>query len=215
MMTDFNETPEKTAKSAESGQAMPAEFGLATATFVVVAGMVGAGVLTTSGYTVALVGSNQWMLFLWVLGGITAVCGALTLAELSAALPRTGGDYVYLYEAYGPLPAFLSGWVSFLIGFAGPSAAAAFAFAKYILAPFPGRRARKQSCCERVSGDGRDPGFRGHSCLRAAADGQGAGLDHDPEIDRSWGIRTVRSVHRLAVIGPTSPTSRPWTASWP
>jgi APA family basic amino acid/polyamine antiporter len=93
--------------------------------------------LTTSGYTVAIVGSNQWMLILWVVGGITALCGALTLAELSAALPRTGGDYVYLYEAYGPLPAFLSGWVSFVIGFAGPSAASAFAMAKYLLGPFP------------------------------------------------------------------------------
>jgi APA family basic amino acid/polyamine antiporter len=117
---------------------MPAEFGLAMATFVVVASMVGTGVLTTSGFTVAEVGSNQWMLLLWVVGGITAVCGALTLAELSAALPRTGGDYVYLYEAYGPLPAFLSGWVSFLIGFAGPSAVAAFASAKYLLQPFHG-----------------------------------------------------------------------------
>ncbi len=115
---------------------MPAEFGMATATFVVVAGMVGVGVLTTSGYTVALVKSNQWMLMLWVLGGITALCGALTLAELSAAIPKTGGDYVYLYEAYGPLPAFLSGWVSFLIGFSAPSASAAFAVAKYALAPF-------------------------------------------------------------------------------
>ena len=108
------------------------------ATFVVVASMVGTGVLTTSGYTVATVGSNQWMLILWVVGGVTAICGALTLAELSAALPRTGGDYVYLYEAYGPLPAFLSGWVSFLIGFAGPGAASAFGSAKYLLAPFHG-----------------------------------------------------------------------------
>jgi APA family basic amino acid/polyamine antiporter len=115
---------------------MPAEFGVATATFIVIASMVGVGVLTTSGYTVALVKSNQWMLWLWVLGGITAVCGALTLAELSAAIPRTGGDYVYLYEAYGPLPAFLSGWVSFLIGFSAPSASAAFGSAKYVLAPF-------------------------------------------------------------------------------
>src|SRR4029077_21108962 len=97
--------------------------------------MVGTGVLTTSGYTVANVGSNQWMLLLWVIGGVTAVCGALTLAELSAALPRTGGDYVYLLEAYGPLPAFLSGWVSFLIGFAGPIAALADASATYLLAP--------------------------------------------------------------------------------
>ena len=108
---------------------MPAEFGLATAIFVVVASMVGVGVLTTSGYTVALVGSNQFMLVLWVVGGVIAVCGALTLAELSAALPQTGGDYVYLYEAYGPLAAFLSGWVSFLIGFSGPCAASAFASA--------------------------------------------------------------------------------------
>jgi APA family basic amino acid/polyamine antiporter len=135
-MTKITTTPLNPAKSAESELSMPAEFGLATATFVVVAGMVGAGVLTTSGYTVALVGSNQWMLFLWVLGGVTAVCGALTLAELSAALPRTGGDYVYLYEAFGPLPAFLSGWVSFFIGFAGPSAVSALAFAKYTLTPF-------------------------------------------------------------------------------
>jgi APA family basic amino acid/polyamine antiporter len=115
---------------------MPAEFGMATATFIVIASMVGVGVLTTSGYTVALVKSNQWMLVLWVVGGVTAVCGALTLAELSAALPKTGGDYVYLYEAYGPLLAFLSGWVSFLIGFSAPSASAAFAAAKYVLAPF-------------------------------------------------------------------------------
>jgi basic amino acid/polyamine antiporter, APA family len=135
-MLKLNKEKENNEGKASSGQEMPADFGFATATFIVVAGMVGTGVLTTSGYTVLAVGSNQWMLLLWILGGITAVCGALTLAELSAALPRTGGDYVYLYHAYGPLPAFLSGWVSFLIGFALPSAASAFAFAKYIIAPF-------------------------------------------------------------------------------
>ncbi len=114
---------------------MPAEFGLPMAIFVVVASMVGVGVLTTSGYTMALVGSNQYMLILWVVGGVIAACGALTLAELSAALPHTGGDYVYLYHAYGPLAAFLSGWTSFLAGFSGPSAASAFASSKYLLAP--------------------------------------------------------------------------------
>ena len=117
---------------------MPAEFGLGTATFLVIASMVGVGVLTTSGYTVALVGSNQWMLILWLVGGLMALAGALSLAELSAMLPRTGGDYVYLHEAYGPLPAFLSGWVSFLIGFACPTAAAAYGSAKYLRAPFFG-----------------------------------------------------------------------------
>src|ERR671916_478732 len=111
-------------------------FGLATAIFVVVASMIGTGVLTTSGFTVFFVGSNQLMLALWVVGGVVALCGALTIAELSASLPRSGGDYVYLYEAYGPLAAFLSGWVSFLIGFGGPIALSAFAAAKYLLVPF-------------------------------------------------------------------------------
>lgn len=115
---------------------IPAEFGLPTATFVIVASMVGVGILTTSGLTVYHTQSNQLMLLLWVLGGVIAICGALSVGELSAALPRNGGDYVFLYEAYGPVAAFLSGWVSFLIGFAAPSAVAAFAASKFLLAPF-------------------------------------------------------------------------------
>jgi APA family basic amino acid/polyamine antiporter len=110
-------------------------MGLGTATFVVISSMVGAGVLTTSGYTVYYTGSNQLMLILWVVGGLVAACGALSVAELSAALPRSGGDYVFLHEAYGPVAAFLSGWVSFLIGFGGPIAFTASAAAKYALAP--------------------------------------------------------------------------------
>jgi basic amino acid/polyamine antiporter, APA family len=105
------------------------------AVYVVLSSMVGVGVLTTSGFTVAAVGSNQLMLALWLLGGVVALCGALTVAEMAAALPESGGDYIYLYQAYGPLPAFLSGWVSFLIGFAAPIAASAFASATYLLFP--------------------------------------------------------------------------------
>jgi basic amino acid/polyamine antiporter, APA family len=115
--------------------APPRTFGLTTASFVVMASMIGTGVLTTSGYTVANVHSNQLMLVMWVVGGIIALCGALTIAELAAAMPRSGGDYVFLREAYGPLVAFLSGWVSFLIGFGAASAAAAYASAKYLLSP--------------------------------------------------------------------------------
>lgn len=132
-MTDSS--PPSTPASGAEAQPLPASFGLATASFIIIASMVGSGVLTTSGYTVLFVGSNQFMLALWVLGGVTAACGALTLCELTAALPRTGGDYVYLHEAYGPLVAFLSGWVSFLIGFAAPSAANAFGAAKYLTNP--------------------------------------------------------------------------------
>ncbi|WP_231749484.1 APC family permease [Tautonia plasticadhaerens] len=120
----------------DAARELPASFGLATSTFVVVASMVGTGVLTTSGFTVFFVGSNAWMLALWVVGAVIAACGALTLAELAAAIPRSGGDYVFLYEAYGPLAAFLSGWVSFLIGFGAPIAASAFAAGEYLLRPF-------------------------------------------------------------------------------
>jgi basic amino acid/polyamine antiporter, APA family len=110
-------------------------FGLATATFVIVSSMIGVGILTTSGHTVLKVGSNQLMLALWVIGGAVALSGALTLAELSAALPRSGGEYVIFLEAYGPLPAFLAGWVSFQFGFSAPIAAAASAASSYLLAP--------------------------------------------------------------------------------
>src|SRR3954451_5080616 len=130
--------PESQAATEPAGgrpRRVPAEFGVTTATFVAVASMVGVGVLTTSGFTVYFVGSNQLMLVLWVLGGLFAICGALTQAELSALLPKSGGDYVFLHEAYGPLAAFLSGWVSFLIGFAGPIAALSDATATYLLVP--------------------------------------------------------------------------------
>jgi basic amino acid/polyamine antiporter, APA family len=122
-------------EGAALAPSLPEGFGAATATFVVISSMVGTGVLTTSGFTVASVGSNTLMMLLWLLGGLVAVCGALTVAELAAAMPASGGEYVYLYQAYGPLPAFLSGWVSFLIGFAAPIAASAFAAASYLVAP--------------------------------------------------------------------------------
>src|ERR1700759_3686563 len=93
---------ESGAGEVEAPQGPPG-YGLGMAMFVVISSMVGVGVLTTSGFTVAAVGSNQLMLLLWVVGGVVALCGALTVAELAAALPASGGDFVYLYEAYGPL----------------------------------------------------------------------------------------------------------------
>ena len=68
-----------------------------------------------------------------------ALIGALCVAELSAAMPKAGGEYIYLREAYGPLPAFLSGWMSFLLGFSAPIAVLAFVAAEYLLSPVLGR----------------------------------------------------------------------------
>ena len=131
MSREENEVPDaSTPPGSRTG------YGTAAASFVVIASMVGGGVLTTSGYTSVAVHSNTLMLGLWVVGGLVALCGALTIAELASALPVSGGDYVFLKAAYGDLPAFLSGWVSFLIGFGGPIAVTALASASYLLAPF-------------------------------------------------------------------------------
>src|SRR5260370_2117288 len=113
--------------STPATETLPAHdrFGLAAATFVVMSSMIGSGVLTTSGMTVVAVQSNAMMVAAWAVGGVVALCGALTLAELSAALPRSGGEYAILAEAVGPTAAFLAGWVSLILGFAAPIAATA------------------------------------------------------------------------------------------
>ncbi len=111
-------------------------YGLSTATYVVIASMIGTGILVSPGYMAASLQNVTVILLLWVLGGCLAMCGALCVAELAAALPRAGGEYVYLREAYGPMPAFLSGWTSFLLGFSAPLAVSSHVAAVYLLSPF-------------------------------------------------------------------------------
>ncbi|HUT45273.1 MAG TPA: amino acid permease [Sedimentisphaerales bacterium] len=111
-------------------------FGLSTSTYVVIASMVGTGILVSPGYMMASLQNYPVIFGLWALGGLLAICGALCVAELAAALPRAGGEYVYLREAYGPMPAFLSGWTSFFVGFSAPLAVAGYIAALYLLTPF-------------------------------------------------------------------------------
>jgi len=111
-------------------------FGLSTATYVVIASMVGTGILVSPGYMMVTLKNYPVIFGLWALGGLLALCGALCVAELAAALPRAGGEYVYLREAYGPMPAFLSGWTSFFVGFSAPLAVAGYMAASYLLTPF-------------------------------------------------------------------------------
>jgi APA family basic amino acid/polyamine antiporter len=98
--------------------------------------MVGTGILVSPGYMMAWLQNYPVIFGLWALGGLLALCGALCVAELAAALPRAGGEYVYLREAYGPMPAFLSGWTSFFVGFSAPLAVAGYIAALYLLTPF-------------------------------------------------------------------------------
>jgi APA family basic amino acid/polyamine antiporter len=113
-------------------------LGLFSATILVVANMVGTGIFTTSGFIIQQLGNSWAMLGCWAVGGVFALTGALCYGELGARFPRGGGEYVFLRESFGELPGFLSGWVSLLVGFSAPIAAAAMAFAVYFLAGWPG-----------------------------------------------------------------------------
>ena len=117
-------------------EALQRTFGLSTSTYVVIASMVGTGILISPGYMMASLANYPVIFGLWALGGLLALCGALCVGELAAALPRAGGEYVYLREAYGPMPAFLSGWTSFFVGFSAPLAVAGYIAALYLLTPF-------------------------------------------------------------------------------
>jgi len=114
------------------------QLGLFPLTNIVIANMVGAGIFTTSGLLLKDLGSPLLMLGLWAVGGIIALCGALAYGELGAAIPRAGGEYAFLSQLYHPVAGFLSGWVSFFVGFSAPIAASAIGFAEYFTRAFPG-----------------------------------------------------------------------------
>jgi APA family basic amino acid/polyamine antiporter len=112
------------------------KFRPTTVIAVVIANMVGTGVFTSLGFQLLEIHSGFALLALWVVGGIAALCGAMTYAELGAALPRSGGEYNFLSRIFHPAAGFVSGWVSATIGFAGPCALAAMTFAAYATSVF-------------------------------------------------------------------------------
>ncbi len=115
----------------------PRSVGLATCVALVVANMVGTGIFTSLGFQVAAIPSRPAIMALWTLGGILALCGALCYAELSAAFPRSGGEYHFLGRIYHPSLGFMSGMVSIVVGFAAPAALSAMAFGSYLQGIFP------------------------------------------------------------------------------
>ncbi len=108
-------------------------FSLRTSTAVIVANMIGTGVFTSLGFQLLDISSGFVILLLWVLGGVNALCGAMSYAELGAALPRSGGEYNFLGRLVHPAAGFVSGWISLSIGFAAPVALSAITFASYLL----------------------------------------------------------------------------------
>jgi basic amino acid/polyamine antiporter, APA family len=111
-------------------------IGFVTASCIVIANIIGTGIFTSLGFQVAEIQSGFALLMLWVVGGLAALCGALCYGELSAALPRSGGEYHFLSKIYHPAVGFMAGFVSATVGFAAPIALAAMAFGKYFAGVF-------------------------------------------------------------------------------
>jgi len=106
--------------------------GFVTASSIVIANIIGTGIFTSLGFQLADIRSGFPLLMLWTVGGVAALCGALCYGELSAALPRSGGEYHFLSQIYHPSLGFMAGFVSATVGFAAPVALAAMAFGKYL-----------------------------------------------------------------------------------
>jgi APA family basic amino acid/polyamine antiporter len=129
---------------------MKTYFAPSTALAIVIANMVGTGVFTSLGFQLMTLQSGFALIMLWVVGGGVAICGALSYAELGAALPRSGGEYNFLGRIYHPGAGFVSGWISTTIGFSAPVALAAMTFGAYTTSSLlPDARAQTVSFVER------------------------------------------------------------------
>ena len=122
--------------SLEASDQLPRRLGLWATTAVVVGTIIGSGIFRVPASVAAQVGSSTAIVLVWVLGGVISLCGALALAELAAALPQSGGVFVYLRQAYGPLIAFLFGWIQL---FLAPASVAGISlvFAEYLSTVVP------------------------------------------------------------------------------
>lgn len=124
-------------KNSDSENGLKRKLGLFSLSNIVIANMIGAGIFTTSGLLMMDLHHPVLMIVLWIAGGIIALCGALAYGELGAAIPRAGGEYAFLSRLYNPALGFLSGWVSFFVGFSAPIAASAIGFTEYITRALP------------------------------------------------------------------------------
>src|SRR5256712_5679263 len=107
-------------------------LGLLDSTMLVAGSMIGSGIFIVSADIARQVGSAGWLLVVWAVTGVLTIIAALSYGELAAMMPRAGGQYVYLREAYSPLWGFLYGWTLFLVIQTGTIAAVAVAFARYL-----------------------------------------------------------------------------------
>ena len=113
-------------------------LGLWSAVAIVVGTVIGSGIFLVPSTMVQRVGSPGWVFFVWIFGGLLSLAGALSYAELAAAMPEAGGEYVYLTEAYGPVWGYLYGWTQMWVAKSGSIATLGTAFFYYLTNFFPG-----------------------------------------------------------------------------
>ncbi len=134
--------PPMTTETAEASTAgstgLLRELGTIDATMIVMGAMIGSGIFITSAESARLIGSPGWLLVAWALSGLMTIAGALSASEIAAMMPRAGGQYVFLREAYSPMYGFLFGWAMFLVVQTGTIAAVSVAFAKFLGVFWPG-----------------------------------------------------------------------------
>jgi APA family basic amino acid/polyamine antiporter len=121
----------------DNGKKLVRSLSLLDATMIVVGSMIGSGIFIVSSESARLVGAPGWLLLIWLLAGIMTISGALCFGELAAMMPKAGGPYVFMSEAYGKPVGFLYGWSQFLIVQSGTIAAVAVAFANFTGILFP------------------------------------------------------------------------------
>src|SRR5438477_3961382 len=117
---------------ARRGPDLVRALGPIDATMIVIGSMIGSGIFITSAESSRLSGAPGWLLLAWAVAGLLTITGALCCSELATMMPRAGGVYVFLREAYGPSIGFLYGWTLFLVIQTGTIAAVAIAFAKFL-----------------------------------------------------------------------------------
>jgi amino acid transporter len=137
----MNDVPSEAATagvSMDAGQAdrwgerLPRQIGLLNAIAVLVGVTIGSGIFRVPATVAAQLHDPGPVILCWVLGGVVALFGALTIAELAAALPRSGGIFAYLLESFGPLPAFMFGWTELAVVRASALGATSTIFAEYL-----------------------------------------------------------------------------------
>jgi APA family basic amino acid/polyamine antiporter len=127
-----------TTTAATSQPTLERRLGPLDAAAIIIANVIGGGILFLPVIIAANVPNSWLFLSTWVAGGVLAFCGAMAYAELASLRPRAGGEYVYLRDAYGPLMGFLTGWTSFVAGFAGAMAFSANLLPLYLQRFIPG-----------------------------------------------------------------------------